>query len=77
MGLIAFVAIPLPGTGAWTGAVAAVLFGLNLWRSLLYITAGVIISGAIVTALTLMGWVGAVIAGLSLMALAVFGLWKI
>ncbi len=77
IGLMLFVAVPLPGTGAWTGSVAAFLFGLNLSRALFSIAAGVVIAGAIVTALSLMGWVGAVIAGIGLAGLAIAGLWKV
>jgi uncharacterized membrane protein len=76
IGLAIFVGIPLPLTGAWTGALAATLFGLSFWRSLLAILAGVIIAGAIVTALSLLGWVGAVIAGIALCGLAIFSLWR-
>ena len=36
LALIVFVAIPLPVTGAWTGSLAAYLFGLDLKKSLLY-----------------------------------------
>ncbi len=76
IGLMLFVAIPLPGTGAWTGSMAAFLLGLKFSRALLSIAAGVIISGAIVTTLSLMGWLGAVIAGLGLIILAALALWK-
>jgi len=44
---------------------------------LLSIACGVVIAGAIVTCLSLLGWVGAVIAGLGLGTLAAIGLWKI
>ena len=76
IGLMLFVAIPLPGTGAWTGSVAAFLCGLKFNRAFLSITCGVITCGAIVTSLCLIGWVGAVIAGLGLSILAIIGLWK-
>ena len=76
IGLALFVAIPLPVTGAWTGSLAAVLFGLKFGHAMLSIFIGVVIAGAIVTCLSLLGWVGAVIAGVGLGALAVFGLWK-
>ena len=76
VGLVLFVAIPLPGTGAWTGSVAAFLFGLKFKYAFLSIISGVIICGAIVTALCLLGWVGAVIAGLGLGGLVARGLWK-
>ncbi len=51
-GLIVLVAIPLPMTGAWTGAIAAFLFGLNKKASFLAIFAGVFIAACIVTLLT-------------------------
>lgn len=52
--LMLFVAIPLPVTGAWTGSVAAVLFGIKPIRALLFISIGVILSATIV-ALTSLG----------------------
>jgi uncharacterized membrane protein len=73
IGLLAFVAIPLPMTGAWTGALIAFLFGLEFKKSLLIIAIGVLIAGTIVTCLCLLGWLGAVIAGVGLIALAVLG----
>jgi len=77
LGLLAFVAIPLPGTGAWTGALIAFLFGLEFKKSFLVIATGVLIAGIIVTALCLLGWVGAVIAGAALILLALLGFWKL
>ena len=56
IGLILFVAIPLPITGAWTGSLAAVLFGLRFKHSLLSIFVGILIAGVIVTCATLGGW---------------------
>lgn len=50
-GLLLFVGIPLPGTGAWTGALLAVLMGLNKKKSLLYIFFGVLLAGLIMTIL--------------------------
>lgn len=76
IGLMALVAIPAPGTGAWTGSVVAFLLGLRWGLAFLCITVGVIVSGGIVTALSLMGWVGAIIAGFGLTSIAVWGLWK-
>ncbi|MEW6242686.1 MAG: small multi-drug export protein [Bacillota bacterium] len=55
LGLIALVSVPLPSTGAWTGAIAASLLGLKFWSSLLAITIGTTIAGAIVTGLTVLG----------------------
>ena len=48
LGLLIFVAIPLPGTGAWTGALAASVLRLPFWHSLLSIAGGVIIAGILV-----------------------------
>lgn len=69
LGLTIFVAIPLPVTGAWTGAMAAFLMGLPFWKSMLFILLGVMIAGVIMTILSLMGWLGAIIAGAVLLAL--------
>ena len=51
--LMVFVAIPLPMTGAWTGALAAWLFGVKTRDALIYIGLGVLIAGLIVSAVTL------------------------
>lgn len=51
-GLFILVAIPLPGTGAWTGALAASLLDMRLKRALPAIALGVIIAGLIVLAVT-------------------------
>jgi len=77
IGLILFVAIPLPVTGAWTGSIAAFLLGLKFNYAFLSILCGVIIAGAIVTCLCLLGWVGAAIAGIGLSTLAILGWWRI
>lgn len=50
--LALFVAIPLPVTGAWTGTLAAFVFGLDKKKAFLAILLGVIISSVIVTVLT-------------------------
>ena len=49
LGLFLFVAIPLPGTGAWTGSLIAVLFGMKMKKSLLFIFLGVITAGLIMS----------------------------
>ncbi|MDR2878407.1 MAG: small multi-drug export protein [Fusobacteriales bacterium] len=48
-GLMLFVAIPLPGTGAWTGALIAALLKMNRRDSFLSIMFGVTIAGTIIT----------------------------
>ncbi len=50
IGLTLFVAIPLPGTGAWSGAGIAALLGMRLRHALPSIVAGVFIAGCIMTA---------------------------
>lgn len=52
-GLILLVAIPLPGTGAWTGALVAALLDIRIKRAIPAIFVGLLISGVIVAALTL------------------------
>jgi len=47
LGLIMFVAVPLPFTGAWTGSLIAYLFDLNFSKSVLTILLGVIISATV------------------------------
>jgi uncharacterized membrane protein len=77
IGLMLFVSIPLPFTGAWTGSIAAFLMGQKFLYSFLLILSGIIISGVIVTTLCLLGWIGAIIAGIGLIVIAMFGWWKV
>ena len=51
-GLFLFVAIPLPGTGAWTGSLIAALMDMRLKSAIPVITLGVVVAGLIMTALT-------------------------
>lgn len=51
-GLMIFVAIPLPGTGAWTGALIAAMLDMQLKRAFPAIAAGVLAAATIVTILT-------------------------
>ena len=46
-GLLVFVAIPAPGTGAWTGALIAAMFEMRLKQAVPSILAGVMIAGVI------------------------------
>ena len=52
LGLAIFVAIPLPGTGAWTGALAAAFLDMPLRRALPSVIAGVITAGLAISVLT-------------------------
>ena len=62
LGIMLFVAIPLPITGAWTGALGAWILGLTKRKIYLAVLGGVIISGLIVS----------LIVGLSLQAFSLF-----
>ncbi len=55
LGLMLFVAVPFPATGAWTGCVAAILFKIRFRYALLAITAGIVIAGFIVLGVS---WAG-------------------
>jgi len=48
-GLLIFVAIPLPGTGAWSGALVAGLLGMRMKSAFPIITLGVLIAGIIMS----------------------------
>lgn len=54
-GLAIFVAVPLPFTGAYTGALAAWFFGMDKWKAFWSIFIGVAIAGGIVLAVLLTG----------------------
>lgn len=52
LGLCILVAIPLPGTGAWTGSLVAAVFDIRLKHAFPAIALGVLIAGIIVSAVT-------------------------
>ena len=54
-GLMIFVMVPLPVTGAYTGSFAAWIFGIEKRKGFLAVTCGVLIAGLIVTAIFLSG----------------------
>ena len=56
--LFLFVGIPLPGTGAWTGTLASSLLNMDFKKSILAVTAGVVLAG-IIMGLASMGVFGA------------------
>ena len=51
-GLIAFVGIPLPGTGAWTGALIAALLGIRFRKAFPAIVLGLVVATVIMTILS-------------------------
>ena len=51
--LFLFVAIPIPGTGAWTGTLAASILNLDFKKTMIAIIAGVLVAGLIMLAVSL------------------------
>lgn len=73
LGLVLFVAIPLPVTGAWTGSLIAFILGIKFKYAFPAIALGVLIAGVIVTTLCVLFdmtkiplWIGAVAAAVVL-----------
>lgn len=54
--LLLFVGIPLPGTGAWTGTLAASLLDLDFKKTVIAVMCGVALAAVIITVLTLLGF---------------------
>lgn len=83
IGLLVFVAIPVPFTGAWTGALIAYLFDLRFSWSLLTIFIGVLIASGIMTIITLLGidiviiFIGVIIAGIIMAIITIVGMSRI
>ena len=55
LALMLFVGIPLPGTGAWTGALGASFLKMGIRSTALSVSLGVVIAGTIMTVLTHLG----------------------
>ena len=53
--LLLFVGIPLPGTGAWTGTLAASLLDMGFKKSVLACMGGVLLAGCIMGILSVLG----------------------
>ena len=51
--LFLFVAIPIPGTGAWTGTLAASILNLDFKKTVIAIVAGILVAGLIMLAISL------------------------
>ena len=64
LGIVLFVGIPLPGTGAWTGTLAASILDMDFKRSILAVMLGVILAGIIMglASAGVFGAVGAIFA---------------
>ncbi len=55
LGLTLFVGIPLPGTGAWTGTLAASLLDMGPKATALSVSLGVVLAGVIMTVVSMLG----------------------
>lgn len=61
--LMLFVGVPLPGSGAWTGALVAAVLGMPVRQGVQALCVGGVVAAGIVTAVCSMGWIGGVITG--------------
>jgi len=52
LGLVIFTSIPLPGNGAMTAALVAILLGMRKWRAIGALWAGIVVSGIVIVLLT-------------------------
>jgi len=83
LGLLFFVALPVPFTGAWTGALIAYLFGLKFSKSLITIFIGVLMAASIMTAIKLIGvdiliiLIGVIIAAIIMAIVVLAGMSKL
>lgn len=72
--LLIFVGIPLPGTGAWTGTLAASFLKLDFKTSISATTLGVLLAGVIMSLgskiVSILGWVGVIVIVLVIASIA-------
>lgn len=54
--LLLFVGIPLPGTGAWTGTLAASILDMDFKKSIIAVIGGVVLAGVIMLTVSLLGF---------------------
>lgn len=54
--LLLFVGIPIPGTGAWTGTLAASILDMGFWKTVLAVVCGVLLAGVIMMTLSYFGF---------------------
>jgi len=82
LGLLLFVALPVPFTGAWTGSLIAYLFNLKFTKSLITIFIGVLMAASIMTVIKLTGvdilviLIGVIIAGIIMAVIVIGGMSK-
>ncbi|MCD7472162.1 hypothetical protein HAX54_013169 [Datura stramonium] len=76
LGLMLFVAVPFPGTGAWTGAIIASVLDMPFWSAVSANFVGVLLAGLLVNLLVNLGLKYAIITGIILFIISTF-MWGI
>ncbi|EPS63886.1 hypothetical protein M569_10896, partial [Genlisea aurea] len=76
LGLMLFVAVPFPGTGAWTGAIVASVLDMPFWEGVSANLAGVVLAGLLVNLLVNLGVKHAIFTGVLLFGFSTF-MWRI
>ncbi|KAL7149020.1 hypothetical protein ABFS83_05G011900 [Erythranthe nasuta] len=76
LGLMLFVAVPFPGTGAWTGAIVASILDMPFWPAVTANFVGVVLAGLLVNLLVNLGLKYAIFTGLILFVVSTF-MWSI
>lgn len=72
LGLMLFVAVPFPGTGAWTGAMVASVLGMPFWEAMSANFCGVVMAGLLVNLLVNLGLNYAIMVGIGLFLISSF-----
>ncbi|KAH1063885.1 hypothetical protein J1N35_028872 [Gossypium stocksii] len=76
LGLMLFVAVPFPGTGAWTGAIVASILEMPFWSAVSANFVGVVFAGLLVNLLVNLGLKYAIVTGIFLFFISTF-MWQI
>lgn len=76
LGLMLFVAVPFPGTGAWTGAIVASILDMPFWSAVSANFLGVVLAGLLVNLLVNLGLKYAIVTGIVLFFISTF-MWSI
>lgn len=76
LGLMLFVAVPFPGTGAWTGAIIASILDMPFWSAVSANFFGVVGAGLLVNLLVNLGLKYAIVTGIILFIISTF-MWSI
>ncbi|CAF2042032.1 unnamed protein product [Brassica napus] len=76
LGLMLFVAVPFPGTGAWTGAIIASILDMPFWSAVSSNFCGVVLAGLLVNFLVNLGLREAIVAGVALFFVSTF-MWSV